>query len=300
MGTIIFVHVPKTGGMSFGPVITRNFPRKSVIQTNGTLASCAEQLSRLPEKTRAEIQCLYGHVPFGLHNWLSHPATYITLLRNPVDRLVSAYYYSLRRPEWGFHELIVKQHLSLYEFAASEAAAELHNGQTRMLSGSDEPVSTIEALNRAKANLRQRFAFIGLTERFDESVLLCRRLLGLRSGFYLKKNINRLRVPLGRIPPRTVALIEERNSLDLELYDVARREFDRLAADLQGLQTELVRFRRWNACYGFAGALLGLPLNMFRDNKAAISRARVRNGRSSRKDGGQGGLQMAPARPKPD
>lgn len=276
MRPIIFVHIPKTGGMTFAPIITRNFPRESVIQISGTLASCGERVSRLPDSSRAEIKCIYGHVPLGLHRWLSHPAAYITLLRNPVDRLVSAYYYSLRHPEWPFHELIVKQHLSLHEFAASEAAAELHNAQTRMLSGSDEPVSTVDTLDIAKANLRQRFAFVGLTERFDESVLLCRKLLGLSGGFYLKKNINRRRLPLNQIPSRTVALIEERNSLDLELYDVAWREFDRLTARFPGLLGDLARFRRWNACYGFAGALLGLPLNLFRETTVAIRRAQVR------------------------
>ncbi|MGA9722776.1 MAG: sulfotransferase family 2 domain-containing protein [Candidatus Binatus sp.] len=289
---IIFVHIPKTGGMTFAPIITRNFPSESVIQIDGinvSLASCGEQLSRLPDKSRAEIQCIHGHVPLGLHRWLSQPAAYITLLRNPVDRLVSAYYYSLRRPEWGFHERIVKQHLSLHEFAASEASAELHNAQTRMLSGSDEPVSTVDTLDTAKANLRQRFAFVGLTERFDESVWLCRKLLGLSGGFYLKKNINRRRVPLNQIPSRTVALIEEKNSLDLELYDVARRDFDRLVARFPGLPGDLARFRRWNACYGLAGSLLGLPFNLFRETTTAIRRAQVRNGRSLTKDSRPGG-----------
>ena len=275
MGPVIFLHIPKTGGMTFASIITRGLPQESVLQIDGTLASCAEQLNRLPEKTRTDIQCIYGHVPFGLHRCLSHPATYITLLRNPVDRVASAYYYALRRPEWGFHELIVKQHLSLDEFVTSEAAAELHNAQARMLSGSDEPVGGVDTLDTAKANLRQRLAFVGLTERFDESVMLCRALLGLGSGFYLSKNINRHRVPFGQIPSRTVALIEDRNSLDLELYDAARREFDLLTARFPGLPGQLARFRRWNACYGLAGYLLGLPFNLFRDTKAAIRRAQV-------------------------
>jgi hypothetical protein len=39
--------------MSFAPIVTRNFPRESVIQIdgiNGTVASCGEQVSRLPDK----------------------------------------------------------------------------------------------------------------------------------------------------------------------------------------------------------------------------------------------------------
>ncbi len=273
MRPIIFVHIPKTGGMSFVPIITRNFHRKSVINLDGPLVSCAARLNALPEQTRAAIKCIYGHVPYGLHDSLARAAVYITLLRNPVDRMVSAYYYSLRRPEWGFHEDIIKQRLSLHDFVAGEASEELHNGQTRMLSGSDEPVCTADALNMARRNLSQEFVLAGLTERFDESVLLCRRLLGLGGGFYQRKNVNRHRPPLHEIPPRTVALIEKRNSLDVELYDVAVRDFERLIARFSDLQSELARFRRWNAYYGFAGRLFGLPLNLLRDTTAAIRRA---------------------------
>ena len=279
--SLIFLHIPKTGGMSFSPIIVRQFPQEAVYQINGSLRVSAEELCSLSGERKANIQCPYGHMPFGLHTCLSQPSVYVTLLRNPVERIISAYYYSLRRPEWGFHQQIVERNLSLHDFVVDKVSAELHNEQTRMLSGSDEPVTAIDALDRAKKNLDAHFVVAGLTERFDEFLLLCRMLLGWRNVFYQKKNINRHRPQLGEISPRTISVIEKHNSLDLELYDVVRQRFDQLILEYPTLKSELHQFQSLNRLYSFAGNLLDLPVNLIHDAQTAITRARMRKQRFS-------------------
>ena len=39
------------------------------------------------------IRYLSGHVPFGVHRVFDRPARYITVLRNPVERVVSSFYF---------------------------------------------------------------------------------------------------------------------------------------------------------------------------------------------------------------
>jgi hypothetical protein len=61
-----------------------------------------------------------------------------------------------------------------------ELRARLVNLQTRMLGGldpADRRAPGEEHLERAKARLR-RCAFIGITERFDQSISLCERVFG--------------------------------------------------------------------------------------------------------------------------
>ena len=68
-------------------------------------------------------------VPFGLHDYLPRSdAAYVTILRNRVDRMVSIYYYALRRPEWALHAEIKRWQLSLHDFFLSDAASEFNNG----------------------------------------------------------------------------------------------------------------------------------------------------------------------------
>ena len=216
----------------------------------------------MPEAQRANMGLIYGHVPFGLHDYLPGAAAYVTILRNPVDRIVSIYYYALRRPEWALRDEINQRRLSLHDFALSDAAAEFNNGQTRMLSGSDDPINSPNALEKARENLRRHFLLAGLMERLDESVLLCRKLLGWRRVFYQRKNVNRHRVRVEDIPRDTLAAIERNNTLDLELYEMACKRFDELLRHDPTVARDLDRFRRFNAVYSRARNLLEVPINL--------------------------------------
>jgi len=46
--------------------------------------------SQLPEK---KIKIIKGHIPVDLHNYLDQQSNYITMLREPVKRVISAYYF---------------------------------------------------------------------------------------------------------------------------------------------------------------------------------------------------------------
>lgn len=265
--SLIFLHIPKTGGMTLSAIVARQFPHAAVYQINGPLGTSREALYSLSEEQRRQIQCLSGHVPFGLHVCLPHPAIYVTLLRNPVERILSIYYYARRRPEWGLHKQILDNQWSLYDFVVSEVAMEFHNQQTRMLSGADEPDNTPDALEKAKKNLAEHFALAGLTERFDESVLLCRKLFGWRNVFYYKKNVNRHRPQRGEIPRTTIAMIEEKNALDLALYGIVRQRFDELIHAYPLSNTALRQFQRWNRLYRLAERCAHLSGHLMRAAK---------------------------------
>ena len=272
MQPVIFVHIQKTGGMTLATMIRRQFTRARVFQVNGTLRLAAQQLTAMPEARRANIAFIYGHVPFGLHDYLPGSAAYVTILRNPVDRMVSVYYYALRRPEWALHREIKRRHLSLHDFALSDAASEFNNGQTRRIAGCDDPIDSNTALEKACENLRRHFLLAGLMERLDESVLLCRKLLGWRRVFYQRKNLNRHRVRLEDIPRATLAAIERNNTVDLELYEMACKRFDELIRQDPTVARDLDRFRRFNAVYSMARNLAEIPFNLAAETGAAFKR----------------------------
>lgn len=276
MQRVVFLHVPKTGGMSFGQIVLRQFPRDARLQVDAAdLAAFQARWAALPPERRRRIHCLHGHLPFGVHVVLPDPVPYVTLLRDPVDRVISAYSYALRRPEIGAHRALVSGGVSLHEYVTGELSDDVHDAQTRALAGGPPGTAPLgrDAFDRAARNLDERFAVAGLCERFDETALLCRRVFGWRNVLYVERNRNRRRVRLADVPAPTLAEIRRRNPLDLELYSITAT---RLAERLRSHpipQAELRAFRRRNRAYGLARRLVDLPLGLVGSARAGASRA---------------------------
>ena len=103
------------------------------------------------------------------------------------------------------------------------------NLQTRMICGLVSPYDPLPegALEQAKRNLDERFAYVGTTERFNEFLALLNLELGWPTVAYRRSNANPKRPKQSDLPPETLRLVEERNELDQELYAHAASILDR-------------------------------------------------------------------------
>ena len=99
-------------------------------------------------------------------------------------------------------------------------------------------------LERAKANLRKHFPIVGLTERFDETLVLLKRAFGWKHIYNFPRQVNRDRPNKESISPDTLNLIAKYNELDIQLYKYAEGMLDKLISD-QGpdFEKELNTFR---------------------------------------------------------
>lgn len=112
------------------------------------------------------------------------------------------------------------------------------------------------ALDDAKENLRG-FAFIGIQERFEESLVLLQRMLGLGLVPYEDRHVSSDRPSVEEISDEQRALIAEHNRLDAELYTFAQGLFDDavaaadrgFAADVEALRARdaAAREEEWRA-----------------------------------------------------
>jgi DNA repair exonuclease SbcCD ATPase subunit len=85
---------------------------------------------------------------------------------------------------------------------------------------------TDEMLEQAKRNLHDELVFFGLTERFDESLVLAKRRLGLRSILYRSSGrVNPARPRGDEIPAELRRAAERCNRYDIELYRYAKELF---------------------------------------------------------------------------
>ncbi|MEP7358836.1 MAG: sulfotransferase family 2 domain-containing protein, partial [Anaerolineales bacterium] len=149
--TLFFLHVPKAGGTTFHQIIARQFPAGAAYNLYAySTAKAVTAYKQLPLEQRRAYRLVKGHMPFGLHEFAGRPSTYITILRRPVERVVSYYYYVLASPEHYLHAQVTKKRISLADFAASPLSIELDNGQTRQLAAAqgqrlEAPVGALPA-----------------------------------------------------------------------------------------------------------------------------------------------------------
>jgi hypothetical protein len=242
---LVFVHVPKAGGTTLRRIIRRQYPAGSIFD-----APTSPPFG-LPPADASGLRVIQGHVPYGAHLHLPVRADYITMLREPVDRIVSLFYYIRGHREHSLHAEL--RRMSLADFVAS-GHPETRNHQCRLVSGRlDDFTSATLAL--ARENLATRFAVFGTEERFDESLLLFRRRLGWGSVFYQRENVTRVRPAVAELPEDVAEMICEASALDVALYAFARERLDAaLAAHPPEFAAELRRFRRANRVYGVLAA----------------------------------------------
>jgi hypothetical protein len=246
--TVLFLHIPKAGGQALGEYIDS----QTRIETGGdTMLSGGvaylpygffkERPLEVPEPTvrllgRGDLRAVIGHFWFGLHEHLARPSLYVTALRDPVERIVSLYYYA------KLHET-----MSLDEFVEAPPFREVDNDQTRRLAGADPDlgVCTPDLLDQAKENLRRHFAVVGTTERIDETAVLLERRLGWSGAAVCQpRNVTEGRPAVAALPPQTIAAIRRRNELDFELWRYASQWMDEaIAAEGEGFARDLARYR---------------------------------------------------------
>jgi len=140
-----FIHIPKTAGTSLRELLYRNVApelRLSVYPGNENDPSWVsyEKLSLNPESYQ-DRQYFIGHFNYGLHRILGVPdaeCRYLTLLRNPVSRVVSLYKHFLSFPGSPEHDLIIDGQLSLLQFLQhGQASYQAINHMTKILADRD-------------------------------------------------------------------------------------------------------------------------------------------------------------------
>ncbi|MEL7357709.1 MAG: sulfotransferase family 2 domain-containing protein [Cyanobacteria bacterium J06560_6] len=283
---IVFTHIVKTAGSTLHFLISRQYNNNQVYRVYDnfrerfpTMLKDLEDENNTAEESEKKVLCT--HLGFGLHQFLPRPSIYITMLREPIDRVISSYYYGAKR-----HEHIRK--LTLKEFVIEECDRS-YNLQTRLLSGLriqdqlaghkvtpdeviDLAVSSNKILEDAKNNLRNSYEVVGLTERFDESLLLFQKRFGWKNVHYVKANVNKSRPRVQDISADTLKLIEEYNSLDLELYEYAQKIMnDQIQLSLPSIDKDLKKFRRRNKLYSLAHPYLKPVVTSFRSLSVANS-----------------------------
>lgn len=255
---VVFLHIPKSGGTTLHAIIERQYPSDRIYTVDGAhVRESIAAFKALSEAERRRLLVLKGHMSFGLHAWLPQPSTYITLLRDPVERAISHYYHILRTPHHTHHPTVVSQNgetrMSLHDFVLAGVSRIVDNGQVRALCAgegdgtSDVPYGgcTAEMLAQAQTHIEGYFTLVGFTERFDETLVLLKRAFGWKVDTYMRRNVGKNRPATESVPPETLRLLADMNEFDIALYRYAEERFEAAIAGLgDSFTADLNSYRR--------------------------------------------------------
>lgn len=223
---LIYLHIPKTGGTTLTNVIEQQYQQVLHYQE--------EDVAKLQKELQvAEAFC--GHIPFGAHRYITRPFTYITMLRDPVEQVISWFYYRHQSPYFKKFPGSLDDYLHDDRFNLTS-----ENLQTRFICGDDPP-----SFKRAKAILKNYFSVVGITELYTESLFLMKKNLNWREFTITKMNVNQNRPLKNDLSKATIEKIREKNHIDLKVYDYAKqRLLQELAGFDQKTKKELALFKK--------------------------------------------------------
>jgi len=200
------IHIPKTGGRSFDAVLKGEYGEPQVFNmTRDILRKTSKKLEEtLPEK----FSVLHGHLRFQdlLPVYQKQPAPVVTWLRDPVERVISNYYFLMERIQAGARpNQEHKRNESLRDHIHNRDA---QNIMTKFLDG----IRPEEML------------FIGILEHFEEDLRYLGRLLQWKPVPAPFLNSNRqFRTQFPSVSSELREEIRRLNGEDQALYDEALR-----------------------------------------------------------------------------
>ncbi|WP_233847556.1 chondroitin 4-O-sulfotransferase [Paraburkholderia sp. HD33-4] len=240
-----FIHPPKCGGSTVISCFDLNKGNDqfiSFVWDQDGWGNCRAKL--------LETQVGGGHQPYGIHRVIKHPVNYCTILRDPLARQISHYWYAAngkngevtRGVSVSTPEALAQQGvLSLDEWVRESIGG--RNLFVQMLSG--EPAVNEASLAVARIHLREQIGTVGVCEDISEFLLRLCGSTGMKLPFYFETNrTNGTPQGNGHISDTARQKFIEDNSFDYELFRDASRIVEAYAqetGDVFSNALELVR-----------------------------------------------------------
>jgi len=207
-----FIHIPKTAGTTLRSIFRRSFGADHCDVK--CPSHCRDTTPWLKSENLRSMKALYPNLSgitghrvccfTDLEESLPN-LKYFTFLRDPRKRFISNFHHHYR----GRMEQCTLS--SLEKFAQDSSR---RNVQTQWICGQEDPELAIDVL-------KNKIGFVGLTEKFDVSLLLLRSYLN-EPKFkinYLRQNSSQGEAPLAYDEdPYIKGLIQDANQADLAVY----------------------------------------------------------------------------------
>ena len=223
---LVYIHIPKTGGMSFTAFLADGVRPRAALSINAPM-----QITFLSDDQLNGHELITSHTGVIIFNRLRGNYKRVTLLRDPVERVLSLYYYQ-RSNNVQTVLCQAARTLSLEEFVQSkewQIVSAVRDHQTWMLFHDPSPIYRLEhkdtppetILDTAKRTLAG-FDCVGFLEDYEASLAAICTAFGWERQETRHINKTETRLAREEISAATLRVLESSVELDRELYAYAR------------------------------------------------------------------------------
>lgn len=238
-GRVLFDHIPKSGGSTIRTFLKRNFPKRFTFCTQPDYLISAQEFAEWSEARCFSYRLVMGHYTHLLIEKVHPDSVITTVLREPIDAVVSLYYYGLQEHAKLNNPILTRDRFSLADFAEGAFKMKVVNRVTQHFTGlspSEIDQDPDAAVDRAFKFVEAHYRIVGFQDdlaSFGAQVALAARLW--RPLGQLRVNVTKKRLALSEIADSDRAHIEQVNATDIKLYQRLRERWAPVGSESQSL-----------------------------------------------------------------
>ncbi len=222
--TVVFDHLPKCGGTSINSYLTTVFPNRYTYGINGADPhNSVKKFMSLAAKKRHRYKLVYGHQAYKLLDFTDPGSIRATVFREPVDRIISHYYFVKREKEHYLHEKIESDNIQLDEYCYHDLSGELQNYYVTRFTGlsiAEVEKDPEKSVKLAMKNIVETYHVIGFQENIPLFITDLKRAANIDVEFKNEfLNQTKSRVTVNQLDNSVVEKIATKNALDIELFN---------------------------------------------------------------------------------
>jgi len=228
----VFVQIPKTAGTTFTLSLSRQFNFKKKVAVY--IDKPGQSYSKYTPDHLKQFDLVFGHFSFHTQAGANKNAVYYTFLRKPRELLLSGYKYIKGDGIHGVKKKVNIADYSLKDLLKGGLVKRSDNLMVRYLSGNtDKDHMTIneQDLELAIRNFDTYFHIFGITESFDESLVLLSDHMHWPPLYYVKENISSYKINSTEFDEETEKLIAASTKYDEVLYKHALDRFNKMLSE---------------------------------------------------------------------
>ncbi len=228
--SIVFDHIPKCAGTTVFSYLKKYYPYRLTYET---LAShdFVNKFKQYSIKKRNQYKFITGHLAFLLADYASPDTLLVTIIREPIDRIISHYFYvkDKKNPKL-YQKVFVENNISLKDYCAMIESDELSNYYVKRYSGwNNKRIESFPegAINKAYNNIITKYNHVGFQDKIEEFMVKLIEISNLPKDSYHNKYVNQTaaRKSIKQIDIDIINEIKKYNTLDIKLYKKLRERY---------------------------------------------------------------------------
>lgn len=222
----IFSNIPKTAGKALDNYLTQAFALTDILNVNAVefnaLPQCLYLKNKLPKAISGQFslsELVYQLIP-------NQEIVHLSMMRDPIFRVIFLYNDIATKK---YHEEDQNtETLDFDAFIKQDDLLEINNGQARRFAGlldSELTISDKDLYKKAKYAIDNCYSLVGLSEQFRQFYELLGKKCGIKFHNLAPIVRSKLKVQLSDLNDNQLAIIEQKNKVDIQLYQYVKTLF---------------------------------------------------------------------------